>query len=155
MTDTDKVLCEVADERGRQDAKWGKQNDHPDGTGTQSARASTALIRDAYQQAFARGAGTWSLILAEEIAEAFAESDRAKLRTELIQVAAVAVAWIEAIDRRATRRGGRTPPAGTPICNECWIHDCKNCTGRNCWHAERDEHYVEDDEDEATDGDTP
>lgn len=31
-----------------------------------------------------------------------------------------------------------------PICNECWFGDCKNCTGRNCWHADRGEHYDKD-----------
>ena len=35
------------------------------------------------------------------VGEAFAESDPDKLRTELIQVAAVAVAWIESIDRNS------------------------------------------------------
>lgn len=40
-------------------------------------------------------------VLAEEFGEAareVVECDRAKLRTELVQVAAVAVAWIEALD---------------------------------------------------------
>jgi hypothetical protein len=36
----------------------------------------------------------------EEVREAMAESDPAKLRVELVQVAAVSVAWIEALDRR-------------------------------------------------------
>jgi hypothetical protein len=45
----------------------------------------------------------WVDILEEEVAEAAAESDPAKLRAELVQVAAVAVAWIEAIDRRAAK----------------------------------------------------
>jgi hypothetical protein len=45
----------------------------------------------------------WLHILREEVAEAFAESDPAKLRAELVQVAAVAVNWVEAIDRRAAR----------------------------------------------------
>jgi hypothetical protein len=47
----------------------------------------------------AHGEVTWLDILLEEVAEAFAESDLVKLRTELIQVAAVAVRWVEAIDR--------------------------------------------------------
>jgi hypothetical protein len=41
------------------------------------------------------------LILREEVYEAFAEEDPAALRTELIQVAAVAATWVDAIDRRA------------------------------------------------------
>ncbi len=44
----------------------------------------------------------WKTILLEEVAEAFAENDPATLRRELVQVAAVAAAWIEAIDRRAS-----------------------------------------------------
>jgi hypothetical protein len=36
------------------------------------------------------------------VAEALAEDDPTLLRAELIQVAAVAVAWVEAIDRRTT-----------------------------------------------------
>jgi hypothetical protein len=67
---TMRVLDEVQDERRRQDAKWGEQN-HPDGT-----------------------------IALEEVFEALVETDPAKLRDELLQVAAVAVAWVEAIDRR-------------------------------------------------------
>ncbi len=31
----------------------------------------------------------------------------------------------------------------TTVCPECWFGDCKNCTGRNCWHAERGEHQIE------------
>ena len=36
----------------------------------------------------------------EEVAEAFAEADVRRLRAELVQCAAVAVKWVEAIDRR-------------------------------------------------------
>jgi hypothetical protein len=39
-------------------------------------------------------------VLNEEVAEAFAESDPAKLRAELLQVAAVCAAWIYDIDTR-------------------------------------------------------
>jgi hypothetical protein len=47
------------------------------------------------------GTTTWKHILREEFLEAMAEEDPEQLREELVQVAAVAVAWIEAIDRRA------------------------------------------------------
>lgn len=43
---------------------------------------------------------TWKDILNEEFYEAMAEEEPVKLRTELIQVSAVAAAWAEAIDRR-------------------------------------------------------
>lgn len=94
------ILAEILAERARQDAKWGEQN-HPDGTGG-LGRAHDALeARSECQRQFAEGVGSWLDILDEEVAETFAEDDPARLRAELIQVAAVAVAWIEAIDRRS------------------------------------------------------
>jgi len=100
MTDqTTTVLAEIAAERDRQDVKWGQQQ-HPDGTGNLEQGKAAESARDWCKSAFGSGYGTWSDILAEEVAEANAERDPAKLRAELVQVAAVAVAWIEAIDRR-------------------------------------------------------
>ena len=46
------------------------------------------------------GTLTWRHILLEEVFEALAESDPAKLRTESIQSAAVIAAWVEDIDSR-------------------------------------------------------
>ncbi|MEV5953753.1 hypothetical protein AB0M11_08240 [Streptomyces sp. NPDC051987] len=106
---TDRVLSEVLAERIRQDQKWGEQN-HNDGTGNKSQQHDADRARRWCQDAFGSGYGTWSMILAEEVAEANAERDPAKLRAELIQVAAVAVAWIEAIDRRA-RTADQSPAA--------------------------------------------
>lgn len=107
------VLLEVHRERAAQDARWGQQ-DHPDGTGpkrrspgaTAAAASETEndivaiRLRHRCNRAFAIGNGTWEAILSEEYAEALAEEDPARLRTELLQVAAVCVAWVEAIDRR-------------------------------------------------------
>lgn len=100
------VLAEVAVERARQDAKWGEQN-HIDGTGPGLVWAFTgpaAHVRETARaetdRLAAEGLVTWQDILLEEVAEAFAEADEAKLRVELIQVAAVATQWVEAIDRR-------------------------------------------------------
>ncbi len=73
-----------------------KQN-HPDGT---ACPYHAKRAREACQEAAQRGECTWALILAEEFFEAMAESNPLCLREELIQVAAVAVQWIEAIDRR-------------------------------------------------------
>jgi NTP pyrophosphatase (non-canonical NTP hydrolase) len=75
MSALDEVLKDVVAERARQDAKWGSQRHLPD------------LL--------------WHAILSEEVGEcakAILERDRENLRTELIQVAAVAVATVEAID---------------------------------------------------------
>ena len=69
------VLEEVMEERNRQDELWGEQN-HDD--------------------------GIWLAILVEEVGEVANDiNERSKkLREELIQVAAVAVSWVESIDRR-------------------------------------------------------
>jgi len=116
-TAAEMVAVEVALERRRQDAKWGEQN-HADGTGrevpvlmeisgqsslyldAQSGARLANLATSATNDAAASGAVTWRDILLEEVFEALAEDDAVKLRTELIQVAAVAQQWAEAIDRR-------------------------------------------------------
>jgi len=75
---TRSIAFEIEMERRRQLRKWGEQNHN----GT-----------------------TWATILIEEVGEACKEVNEAvsveRLREELIQVAAVAVAWIECIDRHA------------------------------------------------------
>ena len=104
---------DVAAERARQDAKWGEQN-HPDGTGpratplnrivhdgpigetsgsTHYAHGLAMMAVRATDQAARVGTVTWADILLEEVFEALAENDPAKLRAELIQVAAVAEQW--------------------------------------------------------------
>lgn len=95
----DVQLNEVNDELKRQIAKWSEQN-HDDGTGGDMARQRAEIARAYCDKAAANGHVSWRDILEEEVAEAFAESDPAKLREELIQVAAVAVQWVAAIDRR-------------------------------------------------------
>lgn len=109
------ILEEVSQERERQDTKWGEQN-HPDRMPDayphgdspdyakaarywQSSNATRVNWMNAAGQPPDRNAA-WEGILLEEVYEALAEVDRVKLRAELIQVAAVAVAWVEAIDRR-------------------------------------------------------
>lgn len=75
------ILSEIQTERKRQDAIWGKQN-HAD--------------------------FIWLSILTEEIGEVaqailhdgFGGSHKGMARKELIQAAAVAVAWLECMDRR-------------------------------------------------------
>ena len=96
---TSKVIHEVYAERVAQEAKWGEQN-HPDGTSWDDWAFQRDYARTECDTAHQAGEGTWRHILLEEVLEAFAEDDPDKLRAELIQVAAVAVAWVEAIDRR-------------------------------------------------------
>lgn len=75
MTSTQYVVFDaILAERKRQDDKWGAHRRLP--------------------------LSTWHLILSEEVGEvAEAVLDRnANLRAELVQVAAVAVAWLEALE---------------------------------------------------------
>jgi hypothetical protein len=102
------VLADTYIERLDQDEKWGEQN-HPDGTGpSKDSPASTATFdlcvfyAKAECEAQARAGNlTWTSILLEEVYEALTETDPEKLRKELVQVAAVATAWIENLDRKA------------------------------------------------------
>ncbi|WP_186319237.1 hypothetical protein [Streptomyces sp. SAJ15] len=100
------IAAEIDTERAAQDRKWGEQN-HPNGTGPRHELlelVSTSLAahdaREICQRNAAAGTVTWRDILTEEVCEALTEDDPAALRTELVQVAAVAFAWIAAIDRR-------------------------------------------------------
>lgn len=104
-----RVLCDIDDERDRQDEKWGEQN-HSDGTGPGMGLTRiwdlqpdemANLMRHLCEMAALNGHLTWRHILLEEVFEALAEGDPVKLRTELIQSGAVITAWVEAIDRRS------------------------------------------------------
>lgn len=98
------VLAEVIAERANQEAKWGEQN-HPS-LFSENARRKFAAAADRWKaindarSADDDSAVTWDGVLLEEVYEALAEEGEDLMRTELVQVAAVAVAWIESIDRR-------------------------------------------------------
>lgn len=107
---TDSVLKEVAEERKRQEALWGAQNHH-DGTGPLTLFLG-ARVPEEHTYADIRSRATdlteWNSnsgrlsyadIFLEEVFEALAESNQDRLREELVQCAAVAVAWVEKIDR--------------------------------------------------------
>lgn len=117
------AMMEVAQERSRQDARWGQQ-DHPDGTGPETVPlyAATAtgiadddtaeFLRETFQgrtrwrfEQIADRKGTWADVLLEEVFEAMAEDSPVKLVQELTQVAAAAMAWVEAIERRLRESG--------------------------------------------------
>ncbi|MDY0891848.1 hypothetical protein [Frigoribacterium sp. CFBP9030] len=100
MADAEEIAVEVLRERDRQDSKWGEQN-HPDGTGGDRAIRQAEWAKQRTDLRAEEGTVTWLVILREEVLEAFAESDPTKLRDELIQVAAVAQQWVQAIDRRS------------------------------------------------------
>lgn len=93
------VLEEINEERERQRILWGEQQ-HENGTGQPSSDMWREIYRNICETKVASGSVTWHDILKEEVYEAFAESDPEKLREELVQVGAVCVSWIEAIDRQ-------------------------------------------------------
>lgn len=166
------VLDEIAAERARQDRTWGEQN-HPDGTGPRVAFAGrlafmadvAADMRRACKAAAGEVPGlehhgpvTWRHILLEEVYEALAEDEPGKLRAELVQVAAVAVAWIGAIDRRGgllpelTGRPGEPlpplpdtayPPDATPLDPAC-PGDPHCRAGHRCDHHRSAAPYADD-----------
>ncbi len=99
----DLVLAEVRKERERQLSLWGDQDHpdhHPDFRHPEFDGMVLAMHREHYDRFSRENKLAWRHILSEEVAEVYAEDDPAKMRQELIQVAAVAVAWIEAMDRR-------------------------------------------------------
>lgn len=102
------VLQEVLAERQRQDGKWGQQNHEV--VPPRTADFSVIVARQEYEDSadafkglndmdVARGTVGWDRVLLEEVYEALAESDPRKIREELVQVAAVACAIIESLDR--------------------------------------------------------
>lgn len=98
-TSSIRVIYQVEDEVENQRSQWGEQN-HPDGTGTEEMKYAAAIAKANCASGVRAGDLTWFDILTEEVLEAFAETDPDRIREELIQVAAVAVTWAEAIDRR-------------------------------------------------------
>ncbi|WP_433324323.1 hypothetical protein [Spirillospora sp. CA-294931] len=92
------VLADVAAEREAQDRLWGIQ-EFPDGSGPEFNQAAEQA-KDECRTAWSEGRLTWRHVLTEEFHEALAESDPELLRTELVQTAAVAVKWIQSLDRR-------------------------------------------------------
>ncbi|MEV7425178.1 hypothetical protein [Streptomyces sp. NPDC091212] len=97
-----RILADVKAERDAQDARFGIQ-DLPDGTGGLATVDVADQYREDCDRAFAAGRGTYRHVFLEEVFEAMAESDSAKLRAELIQAIAVGVKWVEGIDRRESR----------------------------------------------------
>lgn len=87
------ILDRVNKERSDQDKQWGQQHHPPHRGSVQMYRAKA----DAYKNVGNNDA--WDFILLEEVYEALAETDPDLMQEELIQVAAVAVAWAEDIER--------------------------------------------------------
>ena len=109
-----KIFKELDAERKRQTEKWGVQSypsllpvllgKHPMTTGVRQCDAyglpPEIVARDAYERAVADGTVTWGHIFVEEVAEAFAATNREDMRTELIQALASGVQWLEDLDKK-------------------------------------------------------
>lgn len=130
-----KPFAEAVDaERQAQIAKFGDQR-HPAGTGPDARLLGKpmttylAAIRGAVDDANERGEATWLGILLEEVFEAAVESDPARLRAELIQVATVCAAAVYDLDRRpvgSTVDHEKYPAQLGVYCDNCrteWVGD--------------------------------
>ena len=114
----DGFFDDIYGERVAQIKKWGVQH-WPGGTNTSPGDQQMAdEAKRAVDAAMVNGDVTWRDILVEEILEAFAEKDWLKIRTELVQSAAVIAAWIEDRDeayREAESRPLTHPWPSTPV----------------------------------------
>jgi len=109
------IFKELENERFRQIKKFGEQNIPcldpvllnrensctPERMCEEYGILSPQSAQTRCDSAFKSGNGTYAHILIEEVAEAIGEFDPVKRRAELIQVAAVAIGWIQKIDRLA------------------------------------------------------
>ncbi|MEV5140344.1 hypothetical protein AB0K71_05955 [Streptomyces syringium] len=112
------IAAEIDEERARQDARFGEQN-HPNMSGDAERQCDARDMFEEWAQKYRDiNAGhfdprdtdrrlDWTGILLEEVYETLAEADPARIRAELVQVAAVACAWIAAIDRRTAQEPRR------------------------------------------------
>lgn len=96
------IADEVINEVYAQVDTWGEQN-HPDASAFVYGIISAVAAQNVCDSRVDLGELTWSDIMIEELAEAVEDAVAGRetnLRAELVQVAAVAVNWIAAIDRR-------------------------------------------------------
>ena len=100
------ILSDINSERERQDIKWGIQTHpsvmYPDPENNFSLYGilSEEKSRNLNEEAFSEGRGTWSHIALEEFAESIGCTNEKDREGELIQLAAVIVAWIEDLRKR-------------------------------------------------------
>lgn len=110
------VLEEIMDERRRQVARYGHNEQLEDGTGpdvdwlwpfTALQPVPATDVERGFRRAYERhekkhGAPTWRHLVLEEVAESFQESDPLTLESELVQVAALCCSWVEKLRARRT-----------------------------------------------------
>lgn len=97
------VRVEIFQERERQIEKHGDEDLRPPGTWRR--RWAQEVVAD-FRQLEERHPSyefDFGEVLLEEVCEALAERDPRRIREELLQVAAVAVRWMQSIDRTSGR----------------------------------------------------
>lgn len=108
MASMDELFDHIRVERQRQIAKFGDQSHLPDFSEHLWCRTNDLVLSNSFQarmvcdKAFKEGRGSYLHIFAEEVCEAADEAqrgDEAALVEELIQVAAVCVAWLEKLTK--------------------------------------------------------
>lgn len=109
------VLGRVFEERERQVKIYGSNDDledrpeRPEGWVYPYSAANDSALQREFREDYsehceAHGKPTWMHLLREEFAEAMEERDDGKLATELIQLAALCVSWVEKIETRQAWR---------------------------------------------------
>lgn len=101
----------MLNERGRQIKKFGPQREIPcvpDDWSPEETPGGRVIAREhmakaACDAAFAEGKGTWAHIMLEEAAEVIDAADDGARCEELVQLATVCMAWVEAIEARTVR----------------------------------------------------
>lgn len=108
------IIDEIKEERKKQDEKWGVQT-HPcidldllerKGSCTPQRMCEHYEIptetraKFLCDNSFKNQKGTYAHIALEEFAEVVSEFDIKKRRTELVQLTAVCLAWLESLDRQ-------------------------------------------------------
>lgn len=93
------VLADVRAEHVRQIVKFGVQH-REDGADSMTYGPIAARSRENFQNAEANGGATWHRALNGPFFESVSETDPAALRAVLVELAAVACAWVEDIDSR-------------------------------------------------------
>jgi hypothetical protein len=93
------VIAEVARERQKQQ----EARNFEDGTDP-ALMVEAEEVGEAVAELIETGAVTWHDLITAPFANMSAETDAGRLRAHLVEVAALAVEWIEAIDRRAVEQ---------------------------------------------------
>lgn len=123
---TAKVLAEVGAHRLEQVARYGENHDLPYATGPQEpwlypfSTGGATWVEQVFRRDYEASGGdadtTWMRLLREELSEVACEDNPANLRAELVQLAALAVSWIETIDHHAgSEVTGYHEPVVAPI----------------------------------------